>query len=153
MIGDRISSLFALLLALYVLKEGIGYDIGGLHHPGPGFFPLFGGLVLGIFSVILFLRSVLVKSKPVDSKVKEETGKPLLLIYAVVGLVVYTFILEPVGYILSTFLLLVFFLKLFEQKRWWVEIVTAGIISSASYILFAVLLKSELPEGILEQFF
>ena len=153
MIGDRISSLFALLLALYVLKEGIGYDIGGLHHPGPGFFPLFGGLVLGLFSVILFLRSVLVESKPVDSKVKDETGKPLLLIYAVVGLVVYTFILEPVGYILSTFLLLVFFLKLFEQKRWWVEIVTAGIISSASYILFAVLLKSELPEGILEQFF
>jgi putative tricarboxylic transport membrane protein len=121
-----------------------------LHHPGPGFFPFFGGMVLATFSAIVFVRSVLVKSRTVDRKAQGEKENHLSLVYTVVGLIVYALILEYAGYMLSTLLLVVFLLRLFAHKEWWVGLVTAAVISSASYTLFAVFLKSELPIGIFE---
>jgi len=74
------------------------------------------------------------------------------VVYIFVGLLVYTLILDWFGFILCTFLLLTILLKVFARQKWWKVLTTAGVASSASYIIFAVLLKSPLPKGILEIF-
>jgi putative tricarboxylic transport membrane protein len=150
--GDRISSLFGLLFALYILKESFGLDVGRLHQPGPGFFSLFGGILLGVFSIILFVRSLLPRPRRKDRKAEGEEENPRFVIYVFVGLLVYTFIFEWLGFILSTFLLVALLLVFFDSQKWWKVLLTAAVASSSSYIIFSVLLKSELPKGILEIF-
>jgi len=150
--GDRISSLFGLLCAFYVGKEGVALDVGGLHQPGPGFFPLFGGIFLGFFSILLLVRSAGARSRKRRPRGEGEEGNLWYVVYIFVGLLVYTLILDWFGFILCTFLLLTILLKVFARQKWWKVLTTAGVASSASYIIFAVLLKSPLPKGILEIF-
>lgn len=152
MTGDRISSLFGLLFALYILKESFELDVGGLHQPGPGFFSLFGGILLGVFSIILFVRSILSQPGRKDRKAEGEEENPRFVIYVFVGLLAYTFIFEWLGFILSTFLLVALLLGFFDSQKWWKVLLTAAVASSSSYVIFSVLLKSELPKGILEIF-
>jgi putative tricarboxylic transport membrane protein len=152
MTGDRISSLFGLLCALYIVMEGVALDVGGLHQPGPGFFPVFGGILLGVFSIIHFVRSMRAPSVRKGRKGEGDKENPVYVIFIFVGLLVYTFILDWVGFILCTFLLLAILLKAFDRQQWWKVLVTAGVASCASYVVFAVLLKSPLPKGILEIF-
>ncbi len=150
--GDRLSGLSSLLVSIYIVSEGVALDVGGLHQPGPGFFPLFGGILLGTFSIILLLRSTV--SRFGEKRGKKEVGKEhvMSVVCIFIGLLVYTFILDWLGFILCTFLLLAILLKVFDRQKWWKVLVTAGVASSASYIIFAVLLKSPLPRGILEIF-
>lgn len=152
MTGDRISSLFGLLCALYIGKEGIALDVGGLHQPGPGFFPVFGGILLGFFSILLLVRSVGARSRKRGPRGEGEKGNLMYVVYIFTGLLVYTFILDWLGFILCTFLLLAIMLKAFDRQKWWKVLVTAGVASCASYVVFAVLLKSPLPKGILQIF-
>jgi len=150
--GDRVSSLFGLLFAFYILKESFDLDVGGLHQPGPGFFSLFGGILLGVFSAILFFRSLVSRAGKKDRKAKGKEENLRFVFYIFVGLLVYTFTFEWLGFILSTFLLVVILLKFFDPQNWWKLVLTAGVASLSTYIIFAVLLKSELPKGILEIF-
>jgi hypothetical protein len=45
--------------------------------------------------------------------------------------------------------LVTFLLKCFEQKRWWKILLTAGVVSLSAFVIFDILLKAELPVGIL----
>ncbi len=148
MTGERISSFLLILLALYILKESFSLGVGGLHQPGAGFFSMVGGIMLFIFSTIIFIKSLSVRSVVKGIKSQEEKESLMPAVYTVAGIIVYTIILEHVGFILSTFALVVLLLKLFENKKWWVDLITAGLVSSAFYFLFAVFLKSELPKGV-----
>ncbi|OGP59476.1 MAG: hypothetical protein A2162_12680 [Deltaproteobacteria bacterium RBG_13_52_11b] len=150
--GDRISSLFGFFFALYILREGFGLDVGGLHQPGPGFFPVFGGVLLGVFSSILFVRSLSSQPRGEGRKGEGAKGNFMLVIYIFAGLLGYGFVLEWLGFILSTFLLVALLLRCFDPQKWWRVLVTAGILSSSSYIIFSVFLNSALPKGILEIF-
>jgi putative tricarboxylic transport membrane protein len=142
-----------MVFALYILKESLSLGVGGLHQPGPGLAPMLEGFVILFFSAIIFTQSFLAKSSSKGNKSHEAKENPLPAVYTIAGLIVYAIILEYAGFILSTFALVVFLMKLFEKKRWWVNLVTGGLVSSAFYILFAVLLKAELPLGILALFF
>jgi putative tricarboxylic transport membrane protein len=150
--GDRISSLFGFFFALYILKQGFGLEMGGLHQPGPGFFPVFGGVFLGIFSMVLFVRSLLSQPGKKGREAEGEKDNPRFVLYVFIGLMLYAFIFEWLGFILSTFLLAAFFLGFFDPQKWWKLLLTAAVASSSSYIIFSVLLKSDLPKGILERF-
>ncbi len=149
MTGDRITSVFGLLCALLVIRGGVALDVGGLHQPGPGFFPVFGAILLGVFSIIHFVRSLKAPSGK-GRKGKGEKENFMYVVYIFVGLLVYTLILDWLGFIFCTFLLVAILLKAFARQGWWKVMVTAAVASSASYFIFVVLLKSPLPKGLLE---
>lgn len=153
MSGNRISCLFGLLFALYIIRESFGIDVGEFHEPGPGFFPLVGGILLAVLATILLLQSILVKSRTMDSTAQGERVNSRLPVYTLIGLLVYALIFNRLGFLLSTFLLVIFLSKLLEHKKWWGILLTAGIVSLAFYTIFDVLLRSGLPKGILEVFF
>ncbi|MFC1815723.1 tripartite tricarboxylate transporter TctB family protein [Thermodesulfobacteriota bacterium] len=151
--GDRLSSLFLLLFGLFISKESFKLDIGDLHQPGPGFFLLFGGILLVGFSTILMLQSFLATLEKTESKAPEEKQNFRAVVYCVISLIVYALLFDWMGYILCTFFLVIFLQMLFDHKKWLGMLFTAGIVSLASYIIFAFLIKSELPTGILGVFF
>ena len=143
---DRISSLVWLVLSIFICVSSTRFSLGSLHDPGPGFFPFGAGVVMGILSVIVYIKATRKKSAEEKGWYSKEKWKKLVLILGI--LVGYAFFLEPLGFILSTFLLLFCLLKAVELQKWSVAIGGSALISIASYVLFDVWLKTQLPKGI-----
>jgi putative tricarboxylic transport membrane protein len=71
------------------------------------------------------------------------------VILSLVAMFAYPFILEPLGYLLTTFLFMIVLLRMMVKKAWWFTLVVACLISPISYILFKVFLKVALPVGLM----
>ena len=54
---DRMSTLFFIGLAIVICEESIRIGAGSLSNPGPGLIPLGSGLILGIFGLIVLVRT------------------------------------------------------------------------------------------------
>jgi len=146
---DQMSSLVWLILAICICIESSRLSFGSFHNPGPGFLPLLVGLILGIFSLIVFLQATL-SGKPQESLPpwypKERWRK---LIWVLIALFSYAVCLETLGFLISTFLLLVFLFRYgMEPKRWVVAIGASAMASFSSYAVFELWLKTQLPRGI-----
>jgi len=61
----------------------------------------------------------------------------------------YGFLLEKLGYSLTTFLLFVLLLKGIQPQKWYLAMGVALLASLGSYALFQVGLQVELPRGFL----
>jgi len=123
---------------------------------GPEVMPI-GILVLLIFTALaLFSRSVYGKGKPgspTNDEGKEHsapswTKKYQTVILVLVGLLVYGFIVVPVGFILATAFLIIFEARVLQAGRW-VRNVAVGVgFSTGVYLTFVKLLNVMLPAGI-----
>jgi putative tricarboxylic transport membrane protein len=137
-----------LTFALAYGWEAINLGLGNLRNPGPGFFPVALGSILGLFALFLMTATLL----------KKETKEPFAGLWhglkwqktlmVLASLAVYTFLIEPLGYLLSTLLLMVYLFKGIEPQKWWVALVGAILASSVTYLLFKVFLQVQLPRGI-----
>lgn len=143
----QISRLFWFFLAVYICIESIRLPLGSWHDPGPGFIPLWSGILLGSLSLISYFRARFTKS--------EDTGESWYfggrwrnLVLVVGVLIAYAFLLEILGYLLSTFILMVFLFRGIEPQRWVISIGGGAIISIITYSIFDLLLGTQLPRGI-----
>jgi Tripartite tricarboxylate transporter TctB family len=59
----------------------------------------------------------------------------------------YVFLLDSLGYLLSTFLLVLFMLRWIDTQRWAIALGMAAITSAGSYVVFAIWLSIPLPRG------
>jgi hypothetical protein len=66
------------------------------------------------------------------------------------GLFAYVIAFKWLGFLLSTFLLLIFLFKALHPQKWWVSLTLATAAIVFSYVIFGVLLELRLPEGILK---
>jgi len=62
-------------------------------------------------------------------------------------LLAYTAFLEVLGFLLATFLLLLFLFRGIEPQRWVVSIGGSALTSFITYALFELWLKTQLPKG------
>jgi len=140
--SDQFSGLLLFLLALFVWWENRTYPVGTLTEPGPGYLPL--GLAIFMGAVGLLVAVGGGKSPRLFASRWPE------LIRAIVVLTACGFgalALERLGYRLTVFALLVFFLGVVERKKWWVVAAVAIGFSVISYLVFATWLRVPLPTG------
>lgn len=154
MSGDRLSGSLGLLVAIAVIIYSLKLRVGviGAGQLGPGTFPLICGVCLGFCSAMLLAQSFRSTSGGKAVEDQEKKGNFRLLVYPFGALIIYGLIFEWLGFILSTFLLVIFLFRLLESKKWGEVLFTAGAISVAVYVVFGVLLKSSLPNGLLDAF-
>src|SRR5438093_11229096 len=96
---DLASSLFWLAIAIFFSLEGfINLKLGSLRSPGPGFFPFWGGVVLGLLSLVLLLSSLKHMRRRALSALK---SSKLLLVTG--ALLAYLLLLETFGFMTITF--------------------------------------------------
>ena len=139
---DLISSLFWLAVAVYFTVEGfISLQLGTLGQPGPGFFPFLGGVMLGILSLIQFVKSL--RNRDTLSLPGLKSSKFLLAIGATLA---YLLLLEQIGFVTITFLFL-FLLFRSGYKGWLISATLALAGAVSSYALFRLWLKTQLPAG------
>jgi putative tricarboxylic transport membrane protein len=148
--NDQGSSAFWFFIGLIIIFASIPLDLGKVRTPGTGFMPFLTGIAICSFSVIGFFHATVGNGKGKKWKnflkgVRWE--KPLL---AMASLVVYAFLLEKLGFLLDTILLIAFLLKAIEPQKWLIIILGALFTSAAMYIIFQVWLQVQLPAGILK---
>jgi len=139
---DLVSGLFWLAVAIFAAAQGLSLKLGSLNRPGAGFFPFWGGVVLGLLSIVLVVSSR-GRDAAGGSRFRPESSKPLVVVGALLG---YLLLLETLGFVAVTFAFLLFLFRL-ERRGWAFSIVSAAAGAFVSYVLFQLWLKTQLPTG------
>ncbi len=137
---DRVTGVLGIVLALAFGIAGSTYESDFLTDPlGPTAFPVMLAVVLGVLSVILFIKP------------GEEPDWPPLEVWlrklaTIAAMVIYTLVLESFGFIVSSFLLVTCLVLLMSGRP--KQALATGLIASIGlYILFDPLLGLPLPTG------
>ena len=150
--SDRISGVFWLVFSLIIGVESYRLELGTLHNPKAGFLPFLASVVLVGGSLILLL-STSIRSLKVTAKGDEglKFNRPRLhkVFFIMASLFLWALLLNTLGFILCTMLLIFFSVRLIEPQKWFVSIITTVSIPLISYIIFDVLLKVQMPKGFL----
>ena len=132
-----------LIFGAVAAYESAKLPFGTVHSPGQGFFPWWISAVIFLLALLLLFQALTSPS----SVARERSGRIAKVAALLVILAAYTFLLEPLGYPLCTFLLVLFMLRATDPQRWTVALGMALITAVGSYIVFAVWLGVPLPRG------
>ena len=140
-----------LLLGVVICYQSLHLGLGTWRIPGPGFLPFWAGLFLVSLSVSIFLIALIkgdgASQGPGKFFPRSDSFKIVSLV--LISLIIYNFIWTTLGFSLSTLLFLGFLFRGVGKRSWGVAIAGSVLTSLAAYVLFEVLLKSQLPTGIL----
>jgi putative tricarboxylic transport membrane protein len=126
--------------------ESAKLPFGTVRNPGPGFFPWWTSVVLDLLALILLAQALTLRSTAVG----KGSGRIAKVAALLIVLGAYIVLLDPLGYLLSTFLLVLFMLRWIDTQRWTVALGMAAITSVVSYVVFAIWLSIPLPRGPLQ---
>jgi putative tricarboxylic transport membrane protein len=143
---DRISSLFWVALSSVIAIRSYHLGIGSVSDPGPGFIFFYTALFIGLMAIFLLLGSLTERAGETGAFDNVHWSK-VLLPFAYILL--YALLLEKIGFITSTFLLMLLLLKTIEAKRWAVAIFVGLAMSLGTYAMFELWLHVRLPKGML----
>jgi len=146
---DIFSSLFWLLFGIYFTIKSYSFGLGEWSRPGPGYFPFGAGLLFGIFSLSVFvktLRRLPLKEIAIQSHERLQWQNMVLILF---GMLAYTLLLKRIGFVLCTFLIVVLFIHVIAKERWFKSIMTALVVTLTFHLFFNILLNAQLPSGIL----
>ena len=144
---DQISAIVWMLFAASICFESLRLPLGTWRDPGPGFLPLGSGIILGALSLVCYLQARLGKSEEAqEGEPFKGRWKNLILVLGV--LCAYAFFLEVLGFLLGSFLLLLFLFRGIEPQKWIVSIGGSALASFLCYVVFELWLKTQLPKGI-----
>lgn len=139
------------LLVFGALTAGLSLQLplGTLRAPGSGFFPLALGLMLVALAAGELLRLRLAKPKPAPAApapppAEEGTARRVVLFMVVVA--VSTALLQLIGYVGSSFLLMLGLLRVLGL-RWGASTLIAALSAAACYVLFVLWLRIPMPAG------
>jgi putative tricarboxylic transport membrane protein len=146
---DRVSGLFWLAFGLLCMYGSIRLGLGTLREPGTGFFPFLTAGFACLMALWVLVRAFL-RKKGTEARISsfwqgKQWHQPLIVAILMAG---YVLVLEKVGFLLTSFVVLLLMLKLVEKFPWWKAITISVCASGLTYLVFHVLLKTTLPVGI-----
>ena len=142
-----IGAAFCLILGFLICEESWRINLGEFRNPGPGFLPFGAGLILGGLALALLVKTLRRKSR--DKAFWAERSRWTKVSLTLTSIFVYGFLLESVGFLLMTFLVMGFLFRVIEPQRWRTVIAGAFFSAVGAYLIFEVWLKVELPKGFL----
>jgi putative tricarboxylic transport membrane protein len=135
------SGIFFLGLSILVIWESLRVGLGTLMEPGTGFISFGTGIILAFLSLALIVRDWNIR--------KEKKQIAVRVVLALVSLFAYSLVLETLGFIVSTFCLVILLFRLGEARRWWVLTGMSAIVTFLAYLIFGRLLHVYFPPGVL----
>jgi putative tricarboxylic transport membrane protein len=141
-----------LISGIFWIGFGAVFTIGGLQQglvrqgiPGPGSLPFVVGLILIGLSSVIFVQA-LFSSSSLKTKFFPRDDSLSRLVLALLALFFYGFFLKPAGFVLTTFVFLVFVLRWIGREKW-ISVLSFSLLTAVlSYLLFTAL-QVELPRG------
>lgn len=134
------------------LSGAVKLGLGSVNEPGPGFFPFLMAVCLISFSSI-DLISCAKKSRTLDVVEREEfwpgSRGAKKIVFVIISLFIFIIGLNHLGFVPIVFLFTFFHLRFIETQKWLTVFIMASLFTSLSYAIFQLLLKANLPKGLL----
>ena len=145
---DLISSLVFLVCGVFITVSSLRIHVGTFGDPGPGLFPLITGILMGIISGGMFIKSHLQST----SAGQEPLGKDKRLwhnksVATVVIMLLYAITIDWLGFLTVTLLILFILYKAVGNLSLKVSLGGAILTAAIAYLLFKVWLNVQLPVG------
>ena len=128
-LGEIAVALLVILLGVFMIWEASGYPFGSLRRMGPGFFPVWLGVVLILFGAALLLEVSFLEVRRLAVPVRALVLVPL-------GLVAFALMVEPFGLVPATFVLIVLSALASRPVRLQVVFWTAVVVTAMGYLVF-----------------
>jgi len=138
---EKVVSGIFLLFCLVYMYYAKDLSFGSIVKPKAGFLPIVAGTAGTVLALINFGKVMLKKSETSKSDIR--SWKRVGLFFA--GLVVYLLILEYVGYLVSTILVMFYLLKVAGTKGWLVPALMAVGVGVGFHFIFDYALGVMLP--------
>jgi putative tricarboxylic transport membrane protein len=146
--NDRISALFFLGLSLFICEQSVVIGLGTPDTPGSGLLSFGAGAGIGILALWLLIQSF--RSKKTHDEVQGDGpfrwGK---FLGVCIGLFGYAIVVNWLGFVLTTFIIVFVLFHLLEEKKWWLTMIEAALIAIGNYLFFVRWLGLILPRGFL----
>ena len=141
--SEVIGALFWLAVGIFFAAGVMMLDLGTLRNPGPGFLPLMMASVLACFSLFVLVRGLMGPAR----FLKEIRWMSQVVMVASVFL--YGLLLDLVGFLFSTFVLMgvLFGLSFKGKGRWPKVLFYAAATALIGWIVFSVTLRVPFPRG------
>jgi len=145
--NDQRSSLIWLAIGLAILLYSGKYGLGSMSSPGPGFVPFLSGLVIAGLALVVFLQQYGKKGGESLLGLWRQKDWPVTL--KVMGaLMLYAVFLKTLGFLLMTFLLVLYLFRAIEPLGWKKVFAGAFFTAFGAYLVFDLWLQAQLPRGI-----
>ena len=151
---NGIISIFFIGLSIIICLESLKLGIGQLRDPGPGFMPFFTSCLLFLLSMAVFIKDFFIiglnESKGEKSAVVQRNfRKPISLVLILSANI---FLLNSLGYLIATFLLMFFMLFIFDPslKKFLMYFIVAAIGANVTFLIFSKFLQIQFPAGIIQ---
>lgn len=145
---EMISGVACLLIATFVFTASLRLGFGELREPGPGFVLFWTSSLLAIFACILLAAGFSRRVEPAHRPDAWNRADRRNAVIVMAALFAYCLALPKLGYRISTFLLMAVLFALGRMKPWRVVLCSLTTVL-LSYYLFAHLLRTPLPRGVL----
>jgi hypothetical protein len=111
--------------------------------------PVLSGIALALLAAVWLALTILQHGGMRTAKSFFTTGQSHRnVLLTLLPLVLYAVLLETLGFPLTTFLFLIFLLRVIKPRSWSRCLITALIVSVTSFFLFEILLKVQFPPGV-----
>lgn len=142
------SSIFLILFGGIFCYSSWGTGLGSVRAPGPGMIPFGTGGILILFSFGIILENILRRNP---------RGEPPLFrgkrwsvpVWVMACLFAYVLVLETLGFVLATFLIMAVLFRISEKQNWKTVFFASILTTGFSYFLFDYLLACSFPRGFL----
>lgn len=139
---DRFAGIAFLLIGLLFVLESQRISQSSYGSAvGPDIFPIGLGSVLILLSLRLLYETFQYQS----ANKNKESVQYVKFIIILVSAILYAALLEPLGYVITTFVFLLIAFQTMERGKWVKSILIAGIFSFGVYYFFAEFLGGSLP--------
>ena len=145
-----INDLFWITFGFAICLGGLNLGFGSFHAPEAGFMPFLAGLLLAILAIA---------DLAVGFHQKWESDRPDKVIWANIHwrkllitlglLILYNLLFSTLGFIIATFVLLLFLYQVMKRKSWGTVLIAAALTTLICYVAFKIGLDSQLPQGLL----
>jgi len=148
--ADRMSGFLCLIFGIICMYASTQLNLGSFREPGPGFFPFIAGCFFSLLALLIVISSFIPgerrKSKVSSLWKGVNWRRPLTA-----GLLIlcYILMLERMGFLLASLIVLFLMLRWVEKFSWWKALLISASASGCTYLLFQTILKANLPIGIL----
>lgn len=137
-----------LALGVFVIRSGYNLSIGSINDPGSGYVLFYTGILMCLFAGTIMVSAITEGGPTVGSLwAGTRWTKPLLVI---VCLAVFSFLLEPLGFLLTSIPLMLVLLRVIDPVRWTLAIPLAVLAPLVMWWILKKALLIQLPAGMFD---
>ena len=146
---DFFSGLLFMALGVSFAWSASRFNIGSAANMGPGYFPVLLGALLTLLGGVLVFKALVFETED-GGRIGRWAWRPVgfvvlsILVFSVAIDGLSAFGIPPMGLVLAIFALTVLAAKAGSVFRWKEVLVLASVLSLGSYLIFMVLLKSQI---------